>query len=136
MTKEEKIKSVFESFGFDWNECSKYVTEFGVIVLPHPELKYILKGYENLIRDKDRFVSFGDEGLKIQPSELSGIYNNNGWIKIESSEDLPENGYYEVIKRLSGFASRATLDKEFGQKRQVLSYSHYQNIVELPKPIF
>jgi len=91
MTKEEIIKEVYQNLGFEWSICSKYITENGVLILPTPDLKYSLKGYENLVKDENKFSAFGKEGLKLQPTELTGIYNNNGWIKIESEEDLPKD---------------------------------------------
>ena len=97
MTKQEKIKRVYESLGFEWEVCSKYITENGVIILPTPDLKYTLKGYDNLIKDTDKFSAFGNEGLKIQPSILSGIYNNNGWICIK--DELPEIGDRIISRR-------------------------------------
>lgn len=91
MNKEEKIKDVYEKLGFEWNVCKKYITDNGILILPTPDLKYSLKGYENLVKDENKFSAFGKEGLKLQPSELAGIYNNNGWIKIETQDDLPTN---------------------------------------------
>ena len=90
MTKEEKIQDVYEKLGFEWNVCSKYITKNGVLILPTPDLKYSLKGYENLVKDENKFSAFGKEGLKLQPTELSGIYNNNGWVKIYRENDLPQ----------------------------------------------
>lgn len=135
MTKEEKIKDVYEKLGFEWNVCEKYITDNGVLILPTPDLKYSLKGYENLVKDENKFSAFGKEGLKLQPSELAGIYNNNGWTKIESEDDLPEKGYYEVVVRKTGEITRATLDNEF-RKSLSIYYSHYKKIQILDAPIY
>ena len=72
----------------------------------------------------------------IRLKSLQGIEDNNGWIKIESEEDLPEFGYYEVIRRSDGYQSRASLNNEFSEKHQVVFYSHYQTIKEIPNPIY
>lgn len=34
--------------------------------------------------------------VEIRPKSLKGIENNNGWIKIESEEDLPKIGEYDM----------------------------------------
>lgn len=135
MTKEEKIQDVYENLGFEWKICSKYITENGVLILPTPDLKYSLKGYENLVKDENKFSAFGKEGLKLQPSELSGIYNNKGWIKIENEEDLPkENVFLECICK--GNKHQATHHFMIGDEKYVMQYySHYKIMVFNP-PIF
>lgn len=138
MTKQEKIKSVYESLGFEWEVCSKYITENGVIILPTPDLKYTLKGYDNLIKDTDKFSAFGNEGLKIQPSILSGIYNNNGWIKIESEDDLPKERCAvwtfitekEVV--MNTFNTFDDMEFTFDNGK----VTHYQPIIEPELPIY
>ena len=133
MTKEEKIKIVYESLGFEWEACSKYIAENGVIILPTPDLKYTLKGYDNLIKDTDKFSAFGNEGLKIQPSILKGIYNNNGWIKIESEEDLPidNESYWTVIEGVKN-----SLFQTYSNHIVLKHHTHYQPIIKPESPIY
>ena len=138
MNKEEKIQDVYESLGFEWEVCSKYITENGVIILPTPDLKYTLKGYNNLIKDTDKFSAFGNEGLKIQPSILAGIYNNNGWIKIESEENLPKERCAvwtfitekEVV--MNTFNTFDDMEFTFDNGK----VTHYQPIIKPKPPIY
>jgi len=89
--KAEKIKADYEQLGFKWNQIDRLISENGVLVLPTPDLKYKIDGYENLLNDKERITTFGKEGLKIIPSSLKGLYNNNGWTRIEADgSNLPE----------------------------------------------
>lgn len=136
MTKEEKIKEVYEYYGFNWNECKKYISNDGILVLPTPDLKYSLKGYENLIKDEEKLSSFGKDGLKLQPSLLKGMFNNNGWIKIESEDDFPKkNGAYWTITKGKNEVEANTFGT-FGKKEFTFHnglITHYQPI-EKPKP--
>lgn len=53
-----------------------------------------LGGYEFLDENIEYF-DFESSG-KWRPKSLQGIENNNGWIKIESEDDLPkESGWYD-----------------------------------------
>lgn len=136
-SKEQKIKDTYENLGFNWIQIKNLVTENGVLILPSPDLKYTLQGYDNLISDKDHFVSFGSSGLKLQPSSLKGIYNNNGWIKIESEDDLPkETDTYWFMSRFTGKVMKDyfTCDSKAlaFHSAQFKLYSHYQPI-EKPK---
>jgi hypothetical protein len=135
MSKEEKIKEVYEKLGFDWDICSKYITENGVLILPTPDLKNTLKGYENLVKDKTKFSAFGKEGLKLQPSEISGIYSNNGWIKIESESDLPKIDFitqYWLTDGVSTWIETITLNHKIGREK----VTHYQPIIKPQPPIY
>jgi len=135
MTKQEKIKDVYQKLGFIWSKIEHLVTEEGVLILPSPDLKYSLEGYENLVADKEKFSSFGKEGLKLQPSSLKGIYNNNGWIHIESEIDLPkedcscivifDNGEIDVQRFFINYKDFANTPYKY--------ITHYQ-VVKLPSP--
>lgn len=37
-------------------------------------------------------IKFNDKKHSIRPKTLSGLDNNNGWIKIENESDLPKDG--------------------------------------------
>lgn len=137
MTKEEKIKDVYQKLGFIWSKIEHLVTENGVLILPSPDLKYSLEGYENLVSDKEKFSSFGKDGLKLQPSALSGIYNNNGWVKIESEIDLPkdDDGAYWIANENGRFDFIAT-GYQIKAKWKNETCTHYKQI-EFPKdPIY
>ena len=143
MTKEEKIQDVYEKLGFEWNVCSNYITENGVLILPTPDLKYSLKGYENLVKDENKFSAFGKEGLKLQPTELSGIYNNNGQIKIETIEDLPiEEGTFEVHFKTdygAGFRTEIFTGRLSNSIHHITGnpiFSHYKKYIKSAPPVF
>lgn len=153
MTKEEKIKEVYESFGFNWNECEKYISNEGVLVLPTPDLKYSLKGYKKLIEDEGKLSYFGNGGLRIQPSLLKGLFNNNGWTKIESEDwlketlidgtvryyvDNIEDDYFYIAvqindeeKSILGLSDYLFIKEELD--KDGINSTHYQPI-EKPKP--
>lgn len=46
---------------------------------------------------EDDYDEFDNRNMRVRPNSLTGIENNNGWIKIESEEqyDELENGEYE-----------------------------------------
>lgn len=71
----------------------------------------------------------------IRPKSLQGIENNNGWIKIESEDDLPkeDNGEYWMIERRTKDIVYET-DLMTHNKTFIVNYfTHYQTI-EKPKP--
>jgi hypothetical protein len=120
MTKEGKIK---EAYGEHWDLVKDYVERNGWITvsdLLHLKLP-IAKIIDCDIEDVRAY----------RPKSLRGIENNNGWTKIETKEDLPEFGYYEVVVRSNGILTRATLD----EKTPLVYYSHYQTISELKPPL-
>lgn len=51
---------------------------------------YQQKGYNPMATGRDSHK----QSVFVRPSKLRGIESNNGWIKIESKEDLPEEGVY------------------------------------------
>ena len=102
---------------------------------------YFCNGIDDIINDYgditdkiDYEIEYDGVG-KFRPKSLQGIENNNGWIKIESEEDLPERGYYEVIERTTGKPLRASLNNEFGTLILVHYYSHYQPIIDIDLPL-
>ena len=76
---------------------------------------------------------------KIRPKSLQGIETNNGWIKIESEEDLPnyndENFYnvHDIDNNETCYAK--TFDElEFMWKKGIIT--HYQPIEKHKPPIW
>jgi len=133
MTKSEAIQKAYEKLGMDWDQIKNLVTEGGILVLPTPDYKYSLTGYENLILDKDHFVSFGTNGLKLMPSSLYGLYSNRGWLKVESEEDFPtdENVMYRIGMFLND--GRFHQDKNLSTLKTTLeglswNYTHYMPV--------
>jgi hypothetical protein len=87
-TKEEVIK---DAYGEYWEQIKDnlwkdgWVEEFNVL----PEIRKSLSDfcdYKNL-----RFSQVGNHMIRgYRPKSLQGIEDNNGWIKIESENDLPK----------------------------------------------
>jgi hypothetical protein len=76
---------------------------------------------------------------RFRPNSLRGIEDNNGWIKIETNDDLPTNGSYLVIHRDSG----AIVKCDFGILNSleykgyiVEKCSHYKPIPDPLKPLY
>lgn len=95
MTKEEKIKEVYENRGFTWLQVKDYIDEDG--------WTYHEVGNSKVLTDELSAVSW-------RPEELFGIGHNNGWKSLEMQE-FPEdidsvfwfnndNGEYEVASLL------------------------------------
>lgn len=76
----------------------------------------------------------------IRPVSLSGIEDNNGWIKINSEDDLPkEDGYCWVIddSRAIWPAWYNASEHEFEEAPEHWSrYTHYKPIPDPDKPLF
>jgi len=128
MTKQEKIQ---EAYGEHYDMVKNHIDENGWI--DTQTFSFSRKGidFEQYKKRSNTYLGFYN-----RPKSLQGIENNNGWIKIESEEDLPESGYYEVILKGSGNDSRATLDREFNKKSQLMHYSHYQKIINTKPPLY
>lgn len=82
----------------------------------------------------------GDDGLgEFRPKSLRGIEDNNGWIKIEKVEDLPNNwDTYHVVMQKSGRIVKRDLARGLSKNldiSQVQLYSHYKPINEQDKPL-
>lgn len=131
MTKQEKIQ---EAYGEHWETVKSYIDEngnFSKVDLLISGLKY----YEL------SSISFNHNDAKFRPKSLQGIENNNGWIKIESEDDLPKEttecwfkycgelfmGYYN-----SDFKRFNTMNVLFN----INEVTHYQTIVKPQPPLY
>lgn len=81
-------------------------------------------------------MEFGEH--RCRPKSLQGIENNNGWIRIESEDDLPkENGWFYVCRTDNSIIlSKFVLDYKswnFYEGLPTKAVTHYQPI-EKPKP--
>lgn len=138
MTKQEKIKESWigiigeENFpkikhdedGFsDWN-CRRYFS----------------RDKDNLFQDKlkqgSKFNNGGD--LLYRPKSLKGIETNNGWIKIESENDLPkEEGNYMIFHNQDNMQTSETFSKNIVHKLfEYNSITHYKPIQKPKPPIY
>lgn len=73
----------------------------------------------------------------IRPKSLAVIENNNGWIKIESEADLPNDSYmYWVVCRDGDI--KLLNDFEYYKKYIIPEFTvtHYQPITKPLKPIY
>lgn len=98
--------------------------------------------------DKDNFYKrelfnvreYSDSLLVITPKSLQGIETNNGWIRIESEEDLPKKlGKYKVVlKNRVPFTwiFETFCDIESSGEAWLSRYSHYKEIEEELPPIY
>ena len=125
---EAKQEAIKKAYGKYWEEVRRCIDEKGWCYF---NLKTYFK--EDLIDSK----VYRDK-LLYRPKSLQGIENNNGWIRIESKEDLPKkNGSYFVYSRTNWhpfyriyiFTGRLSNSFENGKS----CFSHYQPI-DLPKP--
>ena len=84
MTKEEKIK---EAWGYAWDFIDGHVKENALHCGWVHKLNINIHFNELNIELQQHYT---DKWL-YRPKSLQGIENNNGWIKIESEEDLPKD---------------------------------------------
>ena len=95
MEKTAKQQAIEKSYGEHWDECKEYVDENGFLRLDYSDTgkKLHIKMW--------RIAKQNGWHLKdIRPASLNGLSNNNGWIKIESEEDLPNEGDNRPFKVL------------------------------------
>lgn len=92
----------------------------------------------------DKVFGEDEDGLRIgvRPKSLQGIEDNNGWIRIESEEDLPkESGLYFILDEDDNII-HSEFDINFGQFfAKDFAYDHYeltyyQPIVKPEPPIY
>lgn len=100
-TKEEVIKEAWSNKELNLKDGWLYI---GYCCNGWGDVSECLKGMEMSINRHNYNLDFydhdnGDWGsVSIRPKSISGIENNNGWIKVESEEDLPKDGmtYYLI----------------------------------------
>lgn len=131
MTKEEKIKEAWRS---NYNEFSEYIDSDGWARYPHFQK-------QEMIEDV-RPIEFRSQGTDFRPKSLQGIETNNGWIKIESEDDLPkehdelfevglldnQGNFNHEKKRCSGKSVKWMWVNKL--------ISHYQPIIKPKPPIY
>lgn len=127
MTKREKIKEVYYKY-FDKSTVDDYM---------HISINgYISIDSLRLIKQVGFLENFESGTHRTRPIELKGIENNNGWIKIESENDLPkENGWYLVVDS----ETNEIIEREFYGIKHPYFFnhsSHYQPILRPQKPIY
>ena len=126
---QEAIKKAYSEY---WEKVKDYVYNDGWIDNSIPKFRF--GQLKNLDLEYKNDVFF-------RPKSLQGIENNNGWIKIESEEDLPKEygeyyfrTTYNNMITYSGWYSSS--DKKFYDRNhyfEIIDVTHYQPI-EKPKP--
>jgi len=86
MTKKERIQ---EEYGNDFSILQPNENGWSTKILMCQDIDY----------DKYEIYDVGYGMYMVRPKSLQGIENNNGWIKIESEDDLPDEivGLWEVV---------------------------------------
>lgn len=134
MTKEEKIK---EAYGKHWELTNGNLND---------DYSFDFIGS---ISDYDLGFNFkiiftGISIFRAIPFSIIGIENNNGWIKIESESDLPEQGGEYVVFRMSK-KSTATYCKndrwmitenDYPKTTFQHGITHYRKKEIIPNPIY
>lgn len=132
MEKEEKIK---EAWGEYYEGIRNRLDEQGwynYFSLTNKIMKEKYHQFNNLDLDEH------NELYLLRPKSLQGIENNNGWIKIESEEDLPKEViecrtcFYNGKNYIEGIVKKRS-PQELSRLKYINEITHYQQI-EKPKP--
>lgn len=83
-------------------------------------------------------LGFYDSSIEIfRPKSLKSIENNNGWIRINSEEDLPKNGNYWVIYNDDTISDCVKENELFEDDEYWLkNITHYQPINKPQPPLY
>lgn len=125
MTKREKIQ---EAYGDVYELYSEFIDENGWLI----KLS-LIKSFD--VKDLEI------DGKKQRPLSLKGIENNNGWIKIESEDDLPTIGTYYTMTKFNSEISEKVFPHprfslEFNKEWWLKYVTHYQPIEKRQPPIY
>lgn len=142
MTKEEKIKEAW------CNQCPDEVDKngwfnIGYCVNGLDDVEYWLSDnfFKRNLDAWDIDYTELDNGefidCKIRPKALQGIEDNNGWVNVESKNDLPKDSYNYWVFCSDGCV-RNLKDFEYYENYIMpeLEASHYQPIEKPLKPIY
>lgn len=121
-TKQEIIK---QAYGEHWNKVCEYVDEKGWCV-----------GYWNICEVLNGISKPRSQGTKWRPKSLEGLEDNNGWIKIESYQDLPkETGHYWV-KRGNDIGVNYIIVPESFYSGFLHNLTHYKPVEKTKPPLY
>lgn len=127
MKKEEVIQ---KAYGKHWKDVKDYVNENGFC----SERKDI--GFHEIITTMDIDMP----GYHWRPTSLRGIETNNGWVKIESEDDLPKtdgkNIEYFFMTNHGNVTTNGYCDSKSKAKQYASVYTHYQPIIKPQSPIY
>lgn len=125
MTKQDVIKN---AYGEHWEKVKDVVTNDGFI----PNWHYVQYGI------LDCELKIMDGSLNYRPKTLQGIEDNNGWIKIESKNDLPkERIVCWWFDKHQGEICGEFLNNGKDEVNFILANAtHYQPIIKPKPPIY
>lgn len=118
MTKQEAIQ---KAYGEHWKAVKDYVRADGSL----KESVWKAIGIDNIFH---HYFSIG----YYRPKSLQGLETNNGWIKIESEDDLPkiQATYHVILKNGNQYM------RTFADKSSFFDVTHYQPIEKPQPPIY
>ncbi|MDV3661641.1 hypothetical protein CMU70_14395 [Elizabethkingia anophelis] len=134
-SKHEAIKA---AYGEHYDLLKENIDENGRI--PVKIIKQNMQRLSEEFYDSLRMVDV--LGEYYQPEQLAGIYNNRGWTRIESEEDLPKEYKNYWCRTYNGDTKILRFDPEFKEWyyecNTGLSFTvtHYQPIQTPKPPIF
>jgi hypothetical protein len=124
MDKQEVIK---QAYGDHWDKVCEYVDDKGWC---HGFFGIQMQELQGIGKPKN-------EPTKWRPKSLEGLEDNNGWIKIESEEDLPKEieGYWHVVLKGKVIIIELLKDdkSKLFQSLKKDEITHYK-LIEKPKP--
>lgn len=128
--KELKQTAIEAAYGEYWNDVKDFVDENGWCTACHSVRREINKDFTEL-----------KSWEKWQPESLKGIETNNGWIRIESKEDLPTPKGKEdvwVLNELGEIhaANTCLLSDSRIKEYWINTITHYQSITKPKLPIY
>ena len=136
MTKLEKIA---EEYGEHWEAVKNEMTENYFV--PYR----LVKNSKAITFDfKELHIVYGSPEIYVRPQSLAGIENNNGWIKIESEDDLPKLTInYHVLKNgtltevlYAGKNRWFVNGRNYPLTTEIAEITHYQPIIKPQPPIY
>lgn len=135
MTKEDKIKEAWMDLNIEAHfvVCDKTGWYHGYFC---NGIDDITSSFGNITDKIDYEIEYDGVG-KFRPKSLKGIENNNGWIKIESENDLPkEKGLKCLFLCIHGNTTYISDDVLEDPKWFANKYSHWRFKYEIKDPIY
>jgi len=140
-----KLEVIEKAYGKNYEEMKEFIDENGWLTEMHTSIHYRTtengKTLNKLIEKAN--ISFEEVNNFLRPVTISGIENNNGWIKIESEADLPDKTEpnsevkYHVLAK-EGFEDLSDCNS-FELHHMYKNYhviTHYIPVIILPKPLY
>ena len=125
---EAKQEAIKKAYGEYWENVKDYVDENGWIYFVRSN-GFRLDG--KIPQEVDSYNG------KFRPKSLQGIENNNGWIKIESKDDLPkEEGNYFIVRSNNEVGTSYFIPNNDFSAIDWRNITHYQPIEKPKLPIY